>query len=193
MLKSIAKFILRLHGWRVNTDAPPEAQHCVMTAAPHTTNWDMYFMRMSLFALGIPVRFTIKSFWTKFPMGLIMKPLGALGIDRRGNAKERGAESYVEQMQGFFKKHDRIAVVVTPEGTRSPQKKWKTGFYYVAVGANVPITFGYLDYKKKEAGVGKVPLYPSGNKNADMKILVDFYRNIPPKYPEKFVLDERYA
>lgn len=193
MFRSIARFILKLHGWTVDENIPPEAQYCVMTASPHTSNWDAYYMRIAFFVLGIPLKFTIKDYWTKFPFGLIVKPLGGLGINRRSNAKERGGKSYVDQMKDFFKKHDRIAVVVTPEGSRSRRDKWKTGFYHTAIGAGVPITFGYLDYKKKQAGVASVVLHPTGNKEEDLKVMMDFYKTIVPKYPENFALDQRYV
>ena len=192
-MKSIARFIMKLHGWEMDTNVPPEAQYCVMLAAPHTSNWDAYFMRLAFFVLGIPVRFTIKDYWTKFPFGLIVKPLGGLGINRRGNSKERGGKSYVEQMIEFFQKNKRIAVVVTPEGTRDRNDKWKTGFYYTALGANVPITFGYLDYKLKKAGVSSIVLHPTGNKEEDLKVMIDFYKTIHPLHPEKFALDTRYV
>lgn len=192
MLKAFCKFILRLHGWKVDMDVPPEAQRCVMTAAPHTSNWDAYFMRLAFFVLDIPMKFTIKDYWTQFPWGIFVKPLGGLGINRRANAQERGAKSYVDQMKDFFNENERIAVVVTPEGSRSYNEKWKTGFYFTAIGAGVPITFGYLDYKKKQAGVGSVVLHPTGNKEEDMKVMINFYKDIHPLYPEKFALDSRY-
>src|SRR5690606_18805419 len=95
-------------------------------------------------------------------------------------------------MIGLFETHPgELALVVTPEGTRSLSKKWKSGFYHVALGANVPILLGYLDYDKREAGIGKV-IHPSGDFEADMREIADFYRNISPKYPAKFSLDERF-
>ena len=82
--------------------------------------------------------------------------------------------------------------MVTPEGTRSLRTKWKTGFYHTAAGAGVPIALGYLDYKNKEAGVGKI-IYPSGDMKRDMKEIMDFYKNIPAKFPEKFSVDTEFA
>ena len=82
--------------------------------------------------------------------------------------------------------------MITPEGTRARRTQWKTGFYYAALKAGVPICLGYLDYAKKEAGVGPA-LYPTGNLEADMRKIMDFYRNIKGKYPELFSLDERFG
>ena len=192
-MKSFARLLLKFHGWTVDKSTPPAAQRCVMLAAPHTTNWDAYFMRLAFAVLGIPLRFTIKDYWTRFPFGLLVKPLGGLGINRRANAKERGSKSYVEQMIEFFQQNERIAVVVTPEGTRERNDKWKTGFYYTAMGAGVPITLGYLDYKHKRAGVSSVVIHPTGDKEKDLKAMTDFYKTIHPKYPENFATDPRYS
>jgi 1-acyl-sn-glycerol-3-phosphate acyltransferase len=82
-------------------------------------------------------------------------------------------------------------MVIAPEGTRKRVAQWRMGFYHTAVAAGVPITFGYLDYEKKEAGVGGV-LYPSGDMAADMRYIADFYKNIKGKFPQNFQLDERF-
>lgn len=192
MLKFIGRLLLKLHGWKVNENVPKEAQRCVMIAAPHTTNWDFYYMRIAFLVLGIPMKATIKDFWTQFPFGLIIKPLGGLGINRRPKNPNEPRKSYVEQMASFFEEYDKIAMVVAAEGTRSLVTEWKLGFYHTAKLANVPITFGYLDFKKKEAGVGGA-IYPTDDMEADLKKVMEFYKNIAPKYPEKFSLDLRYA
>ena len=97
----------------------------------------------------------------------------------------------VDAIADLFDKYDKIAVVVTPEGTRALRTEWKTGFYYIAVKAKVPIALGYLDYKNKIAGVGKL-VYPSGDMDKDLKEIMAFYKTIPPKHPEKFSVDLRY-
>jgi len=190
-MSKIAAFILRLHGWRHDLNIPKESNRSVMIAAPHTSNWDFYFMMLAFWALKVPVRFTIKNSWTKFPFGLITKPIGAISIDRSPKKPNEPRRSYVDSMIDIFKKYDRIAVAVTPEGTRSLRKEWKMGFYHTAVGAGVPITFGYLDFKKKRAGVGGV-VYPTGDIAEDFKVINNFYREINPKHPELWSLDERY-
>jgi hypothetical protein len=91
----------------------------------------------------------------------------------------------------LFSQNKELAVMVTPEGTRSLRTKWKTGFYHVAVGAKVPIALGYLDYKNKEAGVGKI-IWPSGDMAKDMREIMAFYQNIQGKHPEKFSIDLDY-
>jgi 1-acyl-sn-glycerol-3-phosphate acyltransferase len=93
--------------------------------------------------------------------------------------------SVTDQVAEEFSKHDRFHVAITPEGTRSLVKKWKMGFYYIAVKANVPIQLAYIDYAKKEMGITGI-IYPSGDEIADMAKIRDFYKNVTAKHPEKF-------
>lgn len=192
MGKIIAKLILALIGWKVAPDIPKEAGRCVMIAAPHTTNWDGILTRLCFYILDIPVKIAIKVFWTKFPLGLIVIPFGGLGIDRSPKNPAKPRKSQVEQMADFFKQYDQMALVISPEGTRSLRKEWKMGFYYVAQKAGVPITFGYLDYANKVGGVGG-PLYLSDDMEADLKKIMAFYKDIKGKYPKYFSVDERYV
>lgn len=191
MTKAFAKFILHLFGWSVDQNIPSESQRSVMIAAPHTTNWDFLLTRVAFYVLGIPVKIAVKDFWTKFPFGILTVPFGGLGIDRSKKDPKNPRPSQIEQMANFFNQHDKIAMVIAPEGTRSLRKQWKMGFYHTAKLANVPITFGYLDYRKKVAGVGGA-IYLSDDIEADMVKIMNFYRNVTPKYPAKYSLDERY-
>jgi 1-acyl-sn-glycerol-3-phosphate acyltransferase len=109
--------------------------------------------------------------------------LGAIPIDRKripGGKKQ----TYTEAMIQMLNERDDLVVMVTPEGTRSAVTKWKSGFYHTALGANVPIVIGYLDYKKKEAGIGPC-LYPNGDMEGQIEELKAFGRTVVPKYPEK--------
>lgn len=188
MLFYLARLIFWLCGWRLDNRLPPEVCRCVMVAAPHTSNWDFFYARLAFILLRIPVRFTVKKEWLRFPFWLIMRPLGAIGIDRSPKLPGQPRRSMVEAMTQLFAGKGTLVVLVTPEGTRKKATKWKTGFYYVALNAGVPICLGYLDYQNKVAGVGKT-IYPSGNYQKDMREIMMFYKNIPPKYPEKFSLD----
>ena len=115
--------------------------------------------------------------------------LGALWIDR-SEAKKGGMTAY---MASLFQKHEGpLTVVVTPEGTRSMRKEWKMGFYHTAVQAKVPICCAYMDYEKKITGVGMC-FMPTGEIEADVKQIMDFYKDIKGKFPENFSLDQRYC
>lgn len=192
MIRIIVKLIFKMIGWKVDFNIPKEAERSVMLAAPHTSNWDALLTRSAFFILGIPVKIAIKDYWTKFPFGLLVKPLGGLGIDRSKKDPNKPRKGQVEQMADFFKSNDQIALVIAPEGTRRLRKEWKMGFYYIAKEANVPITYGYLDYATKTAGVGG-PLYVTDDMEADIKKVMAFYKDKSGKFPEKFMLDERYS
>ncbi len=152
-----------------------------MVAAPHTSNWDFLYARTAFFLMGIPVRFTIKKEMFFFPLGILLKKLGGLPINRQ---KVKGG--MVMQMIELFNQRDQLVILVTPEGTRSYAREWKKGFYHLAVGAGVPIVLGYLDYAKKEAGIGPI-IEPSGDYESDLKTIKAFYATVTPKYPEKGV------
>lgn len=191
MGKFISKIIFALFGWTFKDHVGGGYNRCVMIAAPHTSNWDLVFARSAFYLMGIPVRYTVKKEWMRFPFNLVFGPLGAIAIDRSPRKPGEERRSMTEAMIELFNQNKELAVMVTPEGTRSLRTKWKTGFYHVAVGAKVPIALGYLDYKKKEAGVGKI-IYPSGDMAKDMREIMAFYQNIQGKHPEKFSIDLDY-
>lgn len=179
-MKMISKFIFWLSGWKVVGSIPKDIKKFVMIAAPHTSNWDLLYARAAFYILGIRLRYTIKKELFFFPLGGILKSLGGIPIDR----KTKG--NMVDKMLDLYQQYDELALLITPEGTRSYSKEWKKGFYYVAKGANVPISLGYLDYKKKYAGIGPL-FYPGENYEDDLEKIKSFYRTVTPKYPEKGV------
>lgn len=185
--------MFRLNGWTFEKGPLSELDRFVLVAAPHTSNWDFIYAIAAFDMMHIPVRFTIKKEWLTFPFKRLMLSLGAIPINR-----EKGSEGKplkggsVKAMANLFRENNELVILVTPEGTRSPVKQWRTGFYYVAVEANVPIVLGYLDYEKKKAVIKKV-LYPSGEFTKEMGEIMNFYSKVTPKFPEKSILDERYS
>jgi 1-acyl-sn-glycerol-3-phosphate acyltransferase len=186
------KAIIALSGWKVDQHLKADFKRCVMIAAPHTSNWDFVFARAAFEVMEIPVRFTIKKEWTKGFLGWLLVSLGAIGIDRSPKNNRSQPISYVDAMVNLFQENEDLAVLVTPEGSRKRMETWKTGFYYVAKEAKVPIAFGYLDYKTRTAGIGKV-IWPGEDMEADMREIMEFYQNIHPKFPELFSVDIRYS
>lgn len=189
MIYFIAKIIYFFTGWKLNNQMPPDLKKCVMIASPHTSNWDIFYARIAFLLMHIPVKFTVKIEWLRFPFKWFMVKVGAIGIDRSPKTGNTDRKSMVEAMADLFHEKNELVIMITPEGTRSLSKKWKTGFYYVAKSAKVPIALGYLDYKNKVAGVGKV-IYPSNDFKKDMQEIMLFYKDIPARYPEKFSVDE---
>lgn len=190
MLLWICNFLFKLKGWRIGGTLPEGSRNSVLLAMPHTSNWDMIFALASLNKLGLKARYTIKKEHNRFPYGGMLSKSGALWIDRSPKVPGQKRRSMVEIMIEIVTKHkgEEFVLMITPEGTRSPNDHWKTGFYHIAMQTGVPIALAYLDYEKKEAGVG-LCFYPTGDMKADMKKLLDFYATITPKYPEKYLPD----
>ncbi len=189
MIRSVCLFIFKQTGWKVDHHLPPSIQKCIIIAAPHTSNWDFWYCMAAFSIYRLKIRFTVKKEWMRFPFNFIMKPLGAIGIDRSPR-KDGNRPSFVEAMTELFHQHHELIIVITPEGTRSKRDKWKTGFFHVAQQANVPILLGYVDYATKTAGIGKV-IQPV-EFNQTMEEIMEFYSNITPKFPENFSLDFQY-
>jgi 1-acyl-sn-glycerol-3-phosphate acyltransferase len=196
-LKKRASETLFTHlGWTLRgAELAAGRRRCVVTAAPHTSNWDTLYSLAAFELIGLPVRFTIKKEWMRFPFNLALGPLGGISIDRAPRDDGHGGRarpSMVEAMVDLF--HETpgdLAIMVTPEGSRSRRDHWKTGFWHVARQAGVPILLGYLDYAKREAGLGDV-IEPT-DLEADMRRVMAFYAGVSGLHPERFMLDSRYA
>ena len=191
MFEKLAEQSLGLIGWKIDNHWDLNIDQCVMIAAPHTSNWDALYARLALKALGVNVRITIKDSYMKLPLGPFVRAMGGIGINRRPKKEGEARPSMVELMSESFKTHEKLVMLVTPEGTRAKQEKWKTGFYHVAINAGVPIALAYMDYDKKTTGVGKI-IYPTGDYEKDMAEIMAFYAQINPKFPELFSVDIRY-
>lgn len=183
MLAFLSKWILNMAGWTINNPIPPEVKKCVIVVAPHTSNMDYVWGRLGFFALRVKVKLLIKKEAFFFPVGGILKAWGGIPIDRHKNNR------MVEYVAELFKQYDSLYVVVTPEGTRSLVPNWRRGFYYIADRAGVPMALAYLDYRKKEIGIGMM-VEPSGDYKKDLAGIQDFYRDKIPRHPENFNLSQ---
>jgi len=168
-------------GWKITSVIPPGTKKCVIAVAPHTSYWDFVIGRLAYWVMGIKANFLIKKEAFRFPFKRLLIHMGGLPVDRGRSIK------MIDQVVGRFHQSESLFIVITPEGTRKPVKVWKRGFYYIASQAQVPIALGYLDYAKKEGGIGKV-IIPNGDMDGQMKEIWEFYRGITPKYPERFIL-----
>jgi len=179
MLAFFSRLILRLMGWKITSVIPHGTKKCVIAVAPHTSYWDFVIGRLAYWLLGVKASFLIKKEVFRFPFKRMLLHMGGIPVDRGRSG------NMVDAVVEKFRKSDSLFIVITPEGTRKPVKHWKKGFYYIASQAQVPIALGYLDYAKKEGGVGKV-IIPNGDIDAQMKEIKEFYREMTPKHPEKF-------
>lgn len=187
----LCAWIMRQAGWTI-TPPPAAVQRCVLLAAPHTSNWDYVFALLTMRALNVPMKVAIKNFWTRFPVGLLVKPLGGIGIERNQQHLGAGSSGQVHMLAEVFRRHEHIALIITPEGTRSPRNKWKTGFYHVAQEAQVPIVLAYADYRQKSCGFGPVLDYALPKEEV-MRLIMKFYAHKVARYPQNFSLDSRYS
>ena len=173
----LAHFILRLIGWRTHV-LNPRLTRYVLIGAPHTSNWDFGLMLLLMGAEQLPIRFMGKDSLFRGPLGPLMRSLGGIPVNRRERTK------LVDQIVAKFEEYDDLIIGLAPEGTRSKTSHWKTGFYYIALKANVPIAMAYLDYGNKIIGVGP-SFIPSGDLKADFEIIREFYSEIVGKNPRK--------
>jgi 1-acyl-sn-glycerol-3-phosphate acyltransferase len=188
MLKEMCALIFKLSGWKFKSSIPDNLRSFILLGAPHTSNHDFIPAMAIAHLMRRNARFVIKNDWVKFPMNLVMKPAGAIGLDRE--KLKQGSQSNTDAMASLFHQYPELMLMITPEGTRGPVANWKSGFYYIAQKAKVPIVLGYADFKKKEAGTGPV-IYPTDFEK-DMISIMKFYNGINPKIPGNFTTDVRF-
>lgn len=181
VLTVLCKICLKLAGWKLE-GAPPTEKKYVLIAVPHTTNWDFPITLALAFIFKFDIFWMGKDSLFKGIKGPIMRWMGGIPIDRKSS------NNVVQQTINAFDANDRLVITIPPEGTRSKVDKWKTGFYYIAVGAKVPIGLGYLDYKRKAGGFGPT-FYPTGDADKDIAEMRKFYAKISGKYAEQCHID----
>jgi 1-acyl-sn-glycerol-3-phosphate acyltransferase len=164
--RGIARFILARCGWRFE-GVFPDLPKCVLVVAPHTSNWDFMVGMCAMFALGIRVCWLGKHTVFRWPFGGLMRWLGGIAVDRRTRS------GVVEQTVATFAARDRLLLGIAPEGTRSKVKRWRTGFYYIALGAEVPILLVSFVYSRRVISLGPI-LVPGGDVSSDLERLQAF-------------------
>lgn len=181
VLSWLAAQIFRCLGWKIIENFPKNLDKAVVIMAPHTSNWDLFYGMLAAFIMQVPTRVAVKKEAMFFPLGRLLKWIGAIPIDRKHSKLNQ-----VSMMVQLLQNSKKLALIITPEGTRSYALGWKTGFYQIAMQASVPLVLGYLDYAKKHAGVGPI-FYPTGDLAQDMPKIQAFYRDKVGKYPAQGV------
>lgn len=176
--KRIGDAWLRAFGWEIE-GGPPKVPKAVVVAAPHTSNWDFPFTIAIAWALEVDIAWLGKHTLFRKPFGRIMRAMGGIPVDRRAS------QNLVEQVTDQIKGADNLLVLIAPEGTRSTTGRWKTGFYTIAMKADVPIVLGYLDFARKRGGLGDL-LVPSGDLKSDAEKFREFYKDVKGARPERF-------
>jgi 1-acyl-sn-glycerol-3-phosphate acyltransferase len=177
LLCGLSKFYLKITGWR-RVGRLPDIPRCVMIAAPHTSNWDAPIALAIVFAFRFKANWLVKHTAFRWPFQGVLRWLGAIPIDRTKST------DVVTQMVEELKKRAELVLLIAPEGTRKKVTRWKTGFYHIACGAGVPLVLAFLDYARKEGGLGPV-IQPTGDLEADMAKILGFYATVTGRHPEK--------
>jgi 1-acyl-sn-glycerol-3-phosphate acyltransferase len=180
LLRGFSVAFLRITGWEVQGSLPPDGAKCVLIAAPHTSNWDLPYTLMVAFALRLNIYWMGKEQIFKPPFRDVMMWLGGIPVQR-----EKSTNLVAASAEAIKAADGPLQLIVPPEGTRSCTRFWKTGFYYIALGANVPIVMAYMDYERKVAGLGPVFL-PTGDIDADTAAIKAFYAPFKGKHPGRF-------
>ncbi len=173
LLHWLARLIIKLSGWQVESKLP-DLDKLVVIGAPHTSNWDFIVMLVLMFYYPIKVFWMGKDSAFRWPLDGLFHRLGGIAIDRSKT------NSIVSRAVQVFDEVDQLVLVVPPEGTRKKVSRWKTGFYYIALGAGVPIVMAFADFERKVAGFGPT-FTPTGDIDADMLVVREFYKEIKGK------------
>jgi len=168
---ALGRGLLRLLGWRLEAGLP-DLPKFVVIAAPHSSNWDFLVGIGAAFALRLDFNFVGKAELFRGPLGLLMRALGGLPVDRYR------PEGFVSQLVGLFAAREKMVLAMAPEGTRKPVARWKSGFHRVALAAGVPIVPAYFDNGRRRVGFGP-PCYPSEDAEADIAALREYYARFP--------------
>ena len=162
-------------GWRV-VSVEPMPRRCVVVFYPHTSNWDLVLGLMSKWIMGIDFHVVVKDSAFVGPFGGLLTRLGGIAINRRAPT------GVVAALAARFRESDVLRLVIAPEGTRRRTEHWKSGFYSLATTAQVPFALSFVDYARRETGIGAC-FMPSGDGDADMRVIAEFYADKTAKFP----------
>ena len=179
MKSAFYRFIFfRIMGWKIRGAFDPGIKKCVIMVMPHTSWRDFYIGLFARGIIGLEMHYVAKKELFRFPFGAFFRWMGGAPLDRSESKNK------VERIAGIFKQRDIFRMAIAPEGTREYVSEIKTGFYYMALQANVPVIPVAFDYGKKEVNVGKY-LHPTGNLKGDLDVLLSHFIGVKGKFPEK--------
>ncbi len=175
----LSKFIYhKLLGWKATGFSDFDSvKKAVLIAVPHTSWHDFFIGILLRSAIGIETNYVGKKGLFKFPIGWFFRWLGGAPVERKNN------ENQVEAIARLFAEKEVFRMTIAPEGTRKKVEEWRTGFYYIAKAANVPIIMFTLDFENKENKFSK-PFYPTDDKEADFKFMHKYFEGVKGKVPE---------
>ena len=176
---NLSGWILKKAGWtfKVNLTVPDK---CVIIVAPHTSNWDFILGELAIHSAGLKAGFLMKDTWFFFPMGFLLKALGGIPVNRRQHGH------LTQSIVNAYNTTPKLAIGVTPEGTRSANPNWHKGAIFMARDAKVPLLLAYFDYEQRVVCIDKV-LELTDDPDADLLRIKQYYQPFKGRYPEKFV------
>jgi 1-acyl-sn-glycerol-3-phosphate acyltransferase len=166
-----------MKSWKLNITLPASPKF-VLIGAPHTSNWDLISALVVKYGTGLNMHWIAKDTAFRWPLGGFLRRLGGIPVNRRSS------NNFVAQIVEAFNRIDNLVLAISPEGTRSKSHYWRTGFYYIALGASVPIALGFVDYGQKMVGIGP-NFMPTGDIRADFHFIKEFYSGIRGRNPER--------
>jgi 1-acyl-sn-glycerol-3-phosphate acyltransferase len=169
--------LLRLFGWRSVLVWPPEPRG-VIVVYPHTSNWDFIIGLLFKVGHGLPASWVGKDNMFRWPFRGLLERIGGIPVNRRERT------GFIDRLVGEFRRRDWMWLAVTPEGTRSHTDHWKSGFYQVAVAADIPVGLGYIDYGTRTVAIDTYLRF-TGDREQDLARLRDFYASKRALYPHK--------
>lgn len=175
-LRRAALGLLRLFGWRSLLVWPPEPKGVIMVY-PHTSNWDFILGMLFKIGNGLPANWIGKTEMFPPPFTGLLKWLGGIPVDRRQ------AAGFIEALVEEFRSRDWMWVAIAPEGTRARTDHIKSGFYQIAVAADVPVALAYIDYATRTVAIDTY-MRMTGDRDADMAKIRDFYASKRGRHPE---------
>lgn len=171
MLNWIFKITFRLLGWKV-LNAPHHLKKGLFVVAPHARTSDFFLGLCTRPTANLDIKYLGKAELFKPPFGWIFKALGGTPVHRSKST------NFVQQVAETFNSHKNLLVAIAPEGTRKNVSKLKTGFYYMAYQAKVPIIMSGFDYPRKSV-IFAEPFLTTGDFEADMKkYFIPFFETI---------------
>lgn len=178
IFSSISRTLLKLLGWKI-LPAKFNSPKAILVAGPHTSNWDFVYGMLFMMSINIDLKWMGKASIFKKPFVGLLKSMGGIPIERNKN------KNAVDQTVEIFSKKEKLCLALSPEGTRSKTTKWKSGFYHIAKGANVPIVTVFLDYKTKSMGFNEL-FYASDSFEENVDKIKSLWSKCVPKIPDQY-------
>jgi 1-acyl-sn-glycerol-3-phosphate acyltransferase len=175
-MAALARFLLRVVGWRLVGQAPAVAR-CVVIFAPHTSNWDFPLLLLLRFGAERRVSYLAKHTLFRFPFAWFFRATGALPVERGEH------HDLVSKLARAFRERPALWLAMSPEGTRAHTDHWKSGFYHIALEAQVPVLMAFIDARRRECGLGEL-IDLTGDVEQDIGRIAAFYRGKQGIVPE---------